>query len=467
MTKILFSTLFLSIIPQIVFAYSCDFIENSPQPDWIYSERSIEGYYVGVGVSSKSRKSSAEQIKISGKDAKRDLAENIQVTIQSEFKQKQTVKTIDEEVVSEELVESLTETASEASLKMVITDALWLDPNSCLLWTRVKVKKEIVAQEMHRQQQIVKISSLESLLDTVDVAALNTEGELNKLTIAQSMFSDIDFNAIKSSNISQTLSLRIDQMSRILEGASESAETAEQLFRDAAVLLTITPTNNASKTLNTFKALQKYHAIMINFPFNEDNTYWSEKAAFEIASIEIQRQNPCAASQEIEKVINLSRSPEWQLKAKRMRRDARCNDQARAAYNFRKYFDAKTVAVACTTKLTQLQQWNNVCDKIVTHFNSQGAIANKVTDTEDLSVDFVIKVDSLGEVNTRESAGNKEYQFKGEIEVVVFQLQKVLLQDRYSGIGGWNPISENMAMEVLGVHVYKRFINSLNQALKG
>jgi len=111
--------------------------------------------------------------------------------------------------------------------------------------------------------------------------------------------------------------------------------------------------------------------------------------------------------------------------------------------------------------------WANVCEKIINHLNSHGAIAQKVTSLKDSQADFLVSVSGSGAVETRTKTENKEFQFRGDIKTNVSHRGGLLLEDNYSGIGGWNPVSEKMAIDVLGIHVFKRFIKSLNKELEG
>jgi hypothetical protein len=65
-----------------------------------------------------------------------------------------------------------------------------------------------------------------------------------------------------------------------------------------------------------------------------------------------------------------------------------------------------------------------------------------------------------GKLNTRENADNpfgEDVRFAGEIRTVAQKKGKPHFQDRYKGAGGWNPMGEEMAMDVLALHVFKRW----------
>ena len=105
-------------------------------------------------------------------------------------------------------------------------------------------------------------------------------------------------------------------------------------------------------------------------------------------------------------------------------------------------------------------------DKIVSHFKSNGAIATRrAANGGGADADFSVRVFSTGNVKTRAGSGSTEYQFEGDISTSIDSDARMIMEDNYSGIGGWNPVSEKMAMEVLGIHVYKRFVDRLNREL--
>ena len=65
-----------------------------------------------------------------------------------------------------------------------------------------------------------------------------------------------------------------------------------------------------------------------------------------------------------------------------------------------------------------------------------------------------------GKVKQRKNQKNPsgaDHQFSGRIYSFVVNDGALDFKDKYSGTGGWNPISEEMAVEVLGLNAAKRF----------
>ena len=51
----------------------------------------------------------------------------------------------------------------------------------------------------------------------------------------------------------------------------------------------------------------------------------------------------------------------------------------------------------------------------------------------------------------------RDYQFKGQLTSYVLNGGAAEFNDQYSGIGGWNPVSSEMAMDVLAIQAGRRF----------
>ncbi len=74
--------------------------------------------------------------------------------------------------------------------------------------------------------------------------------------------------------------------------------------------------------------------------------------------------------------------------------------------------------------------------------------------------DIVLVAAACGRINRREapaSPSGQDCQFSGEIRTVVATGTKPVFMDRYQGTGGWNPMGEEMALDVLALHSCKRW----------
>ena len=75
-------------------------------------------------------------------------------------------------------------------------------------------------------------------------------------------------------------------------------------------------------------------------------------------------------------------------------------------------------------------------------------------------VDLLMVMVADGKFNRRDNAKNpfgEDVQFAGEIRTIAFKNGKPTFSDRYRGATGWNPMGEDMVLDVLALHVFKRW----------
>ena len=452
-------TLFL--LSTVVMGAKCDFIPKQSIPEWVNGERSLEGYYVGVGVNGRTAKGSEVQIQRSHTDAVRDLAENIEVNISHQIS---IYQKSGNSSYSNRETESLTVSSSHASLKNVETDGIWLDDNSCLVWTRVKLKRKIVEEETYRQIQRGSLQGLEEMLNNISVDTADAEQQLDLVERINHRIKSIDFTVIKPKGIKSRLKLRLQQLTDSLLESQQESYSAEELFGRARESIAQSNSDSAQRNHHIVAALGYYRDVLNQFPYSTNPNEWSEKAAYQIAMLELQRKNPCSTKKYLDEIKANSNSRAWVLKVKKIYRKAKCGKKERRSYEFRNTFEEKRVLVQCRYIIKRERVWNNICDKVISYFNQNGAVATDEAGRSNY-FDFSILIESRGQVKTRLKGDRNEYQFEGEVMTEVESDGSSFLEDSYSGIGGWNPISEKMAIDVLGVHVYKRFIDALHRQL--
>ncbi len=71
--------------------------------------------------------------------------------------------------------------------------------------------------------------------------------------------------------------------------------------------------------------------------------------------------------------------------------------------------------------------------------------------------DVVLIAVAAGKFNRRTGSAGQDCQFTGEIQTAMTVGADPDFADRYRGIGGWNPMGEEMCMDVLALHTVKRW----------
>lgn len=120
----------------------CNFFPNTPMPGWVMEPvASDNDYLYGYGVASTPHDNLRELRVTSRNEARRDLSESLQVRIKSEI----NVKTFATENNENRKISSEAKNfiASESDAVLVSSEVvqLWLQPNSCNLWTKIKISK--------------------------------------------------------------------------------------------------------------------------------------------------------------------------------------------------------------------------------------------------------------------------------------------------------------------------------------
>jgi len=150
-------------------------------------------------------------------------------------------------------------------------------------------------------------------------------------------------------------------------------------------------------------------------------------------------------------------------------------------YKWRREFEGRKVAVLSAYAAgPSAVSWNKIHDEMTNFIQEMGGITVQTVNTRDAeqivrfsqdpgtpwdlslsgTVDLIFVVAAKGKLGRRENADNpfgEDVRFAGEIRTVAQKDGKPHFQDRYKGAGGWNPMGEEMAMDVLALHVFKRW----------
>jgi hypothetical protein len=73
------------------------------------------------------------------------------------------------------------------------------------------------------------------------------------------------------------------------------------------------------------------------------------------------------------------------------------------------------------------------------------------------AADLVLVVAAVGKLDRRRGAHGEEVQFGGEIRCAAQRGGTPGFSDRLTAQGGWNPMGEQMALDVFGLNAMKRW----------
>jgi hypothetical protein len=150
-------------------------------------------------------------------------------------------------------------------------------------------------------------------------------------------------------------------------------------------------------------------------------------------------------------------------------------------YKWRREFEGrKVVVLAAYAAGPSAVPWNKIHDEMTRFIQALGGIPVQTGNAVNVdkiiqfsrnpespwdllppeAVDLVFVMAARGKLSTRENAENpfgEDVRFAGEIRTAAQKNGSASFQDRYKGAGGWNPMGEEMAMDVLALHVFKRW----------
>jgi len=474
----------ISTISISTYADSCDFLPSAPQPEWTFDSPVIKGFYVGVGLAEEDDDGPDAQIEKAKQQAVADLASSIEVSVRSSLKIDIREQRSGDDAEVDKDIQQLTETITDTSLKEVQVDSTWLDRKRCIVWVRVKVVRSIIEAKQIRELQNRKLALLDTLYDKARDKAASAFVKSNALDQAYIIFKEIDFTVLKGVTSKAYYQRLLDNLSKKVRKSASSAQQAEKLRQQAEQLLLqankSTNANDRKRKMAT--AVGKLKQIIANNPVGESKvSFVSESSAFKIAEVEKARNNSCEAQFQYEIVRDRTQSVEWRDKAAQLAVATKCTRKNKKDRAWRTAFDGVRTTYLCASDVGGLtDDWGKPCESLQGFLSGFGAMdadypditsqqlvalayrldkspkaANKLKDHGRVLI-FVAK----GKIKKRHNAKNpmgNDHQFSGRVYSFVIHNGKLEFKDKYTGTGGWNPVSEEMAIEVLGLNVAKRW----------
>lgn len=468
-----------------VYSQSCDFLPPAIQPEWTYESPGIKGYYVGVGLAESNGQGADEQIELAKQSALNDLASGIKISVRNSLTVGIRQKKLGDETITEQDVQQITETLIDTSLQDVQVDSTWLDRKRCIVWIRVKVARKIIEAMQHKELQAALLDRLDSHYEEARNKKASPEERDAALKQAYVLLDEIDFEAFKGKQSKRYYKRLLDNLASRVSKDVSYEQKAESLRKEAESLLLKSASTGDSDEKRKLRAnaIGKLREIIATSPIGErQGTSAGEAAAFKIAEIEKFRNNPCEAQLQYEIVRDRSTSDEWVGRASSMLKTVRCTRKNRTTRAWRKDFDGIRTSLICAYDISgDVSEWDKPCENTGSFLQSYGALSGPGTgmkakeivkaayqlDKNNSALEkmlgnkgrvliFVAK----GKIKHRNNPKNptgKDHQFTGKVYSYLLNSGKVEFKDKYTGTGGWNPVSSEMAMEVLGLNVAKRW----------
>ncbi|MEX1237631.1 MAG: hypothetical protein WD994_05115 [Pseudomonadales bacterium] len=455
-------------------ADACDFLPERPKPVWVDQYVAIDGAYVAVAPAQR-QGDAGRMLRLSRQAAIAALAQTIEVEVSDTLTNSETFMTVEGGSTLAQEVESITRTTTNLVLQEVAIEDTWLDRSSCTLWTRVSVGRGKVEKLREKALQDARLDNFRANIEKARDEARTIESRVTSFEFARLTLAQIDFEALAGSDgqrLHEELRTSLRQLDQSLRALELVRERVASMRRRSEAL--IADATRASLD----QARTVLREILSLSPVGTPGTDDGEFAAFRLAEIAGSEGNDCLAISLYDSVSIRSNAADWAQRANQAKSKLSCTGDARITYLWRREFDGRRVDVACAYINGGVGTvWPRPCDEIANHIRAYGAnVQIKALDSDDVAKlaiadrpvldqsSHAIFVLAKGEILERDNQRNplgKDFRFNGVISTRVYSDGHINATESYAGMGGWNPVSGDMAMEVLGIHVSTRLKSQL------
>lgn len=460
----------LVLVAPAAHAAKCPEFTGGPQPEWVTRNVAPDGYYTGVGQAQKGQLPLNDQMALAKQAALRDLAGSIRVSVRSELNLRETAQGTGGDLQSRTEVESQTQTRVEQELAGVEADETWMDAKACVIWVRVK----IAAAEV----QLQKLRELFRAAEDPAIAVADRERALEQ---GRALLPKVDFSVARDGSTREYFETLAKRLTIVLANARGRFEMNEKDFRQAQELLQQARLTRdiAEQARLALPARELLTKVSSSVAFGKAPDYWPEQAMWELADFEVQAGNPCEARRLLQDLQRRATAGDWSSRAGAKLGGLSCTPAQQQVSALRRLAYGRDVSLVCVYKAgAKAEHWNRACADMTSLLNESGA-ASVSANTQSpqagaalaeacvrgcakapSGADVTLVFYASGALNSRKNPENpmgKDWQFKGDIKTYVLNGAKADFADNYTGVGGWNPISSEMAMDVIGIQAGRRF----------
>jgi len=484
----------LSLWSGAVGAASCDFMPAAAQPAWVSQPPTVAGRYSGIGVAERQRKGGFEQQReLSRQAALRDLATSIEVSVRSALSVEVTSRSGTAGELTQQDVKQITETTTDVALRDVTVDELWLDPKRCMLWSRVSVPNGVVAVARDQALQRRQLQRVQEGIAAAEDAGRGFDARLQGADTADALLERIDFRLLAGEADRGALRTRIDGIRAPLRAQRANRERVRALQGEAESLLARASAepNLTSKRRLAAEAAAKLKEALRLLPVGTAGASEPDALALRLGDLERERGNQCAAKRSYERVAEASLDAAARQRAAGAAAALACTDEDEETYAWRKLFDGRGVTLRCAVRAGGAPRaWDSACARAATFLQGSGAVvvnasglgapAQVVEAATRLAADpsavpatdaeWLLLLVADGQLNRRAGqtgAGRQDHQFEGSAYAFVIGAGATEFSDAFRGVGGWNPVSGEMAVDVLGIHLIDRWKAKYLEATSG
>lgn len=470
---------------------ACDGASGAPSPAWIDAPEAVtDEYYYAAGVSHEAGGPLSDRLASAKQDAVRNLSGIIAVNVRNSLVLDQSMKRNGAMVLTDQSLQSITQTSTSASLKNVEVVENWVDPKSCLVWAYARVSKESVERSKREGVSRQLFARLNDEMTAARDATGSTDNRLAAVDAALDLLPRIDFSFIPEASSPAYYASQLQGLKQSLSGLRAGAEQAGKQMAEASSLVdqAALQTSAADKSRNVLSAIRIYKSMLSQYPRGLDQLFGPGDVYFKLGEAEQVRGNACAAKDYYLESMDAPQVVARQSIAKQRADALACSPADMEQARWRGYFEGQRVGLVCYFSTPPSHgQWQKTCDGISNVVQSlgadvtirggrlpggfiaqlqQGQVPAAWSGKDDLTMVYF----ASGRMNRRRDSNNPEsgpdYQFSGLIGTVIIDSGQIVFSDRFQGTTGWNPISSQMTMDVLAFNVVKRWQDKFSKFLR-
>lgn len=486
--------LFLSVFSLMVFAPFADAAQCSGsgvRPDWVDNPETVtDEFYFAAGVSADPRESLAERIATAKQNALKNLSEVIEVSVKNSLILEQSSRNVAGKELTDSNLQSITQTSTNASLRNVESVATWEDPATCAIWLRARVSKKQVEQGKREGLARTLYGVLNEQLTTAQNEAAPLNGRLAAVDAALEVLPRIALEFIPEAGSKDHYHQLLNRFRKELQQMRDDLDAARASLGEADLLVNTASgqTGETEKAKSLAAAANTYKALLAKHGGGLAPVFEPGDILFKLGEVEELRKSSCGAKSYYQQAADSKQLNDRRETARKKAAELGCSAEDMEKTLWRQYFEGKSTTLICYFNSgTDRGAWNKACDGLNNVIRPLGADINvrsqaltaaqlhalqkgEIPSTLGESGKLVLGVVALGKIHSRADRDPQgrghEYQFEGGMTTFLLENGTPVFADRFQGTTGWNPISREMVMDVLGLNVVKRWRDKFSKFLR-
>lgn len=461
------------------------------KPAWVDSPESVtDNYFYAAGVSDDTKLALADRISSAKQSALKSLSEIIQVSIKNSLILEQSQRNTKGREFTDSNFSSITQTSTNASLRNVEVIATWEDPRSCAIWLRARVSSKNV--ELGKQEGVAK--TLFGILNEQLALAQNASSPVNdRLSAVYAALDNLPRIPLRlipeasSADYYKQLLMRIQNELLLTQSALDQARNvlteSSKLINEASKQTDeVTKSKQLAAALNNYKNLLAKHSNGLSPLFAPGDIF------FKLGEVEETRRNTCGAKNYYLQSADSKHLDDNQSTARTRGNALVCSTEDMEKALWRQYFEGRPTTIVCYYSSNAEQgAWNKACDGINNIIRPLGAditirtqkispaqlkeiqrgeIPNSLSEKGKVFLGIFASGKMISRIDKESPGRNREYQFEGAMATFLSDDGKTIFSDRFQGKTGWNPVSQQMVMDVLAINVVKRWKDKFSRFLR-